>query len=294
MINAKVRWMPKRALVVFAVVIPVLLVLASGIGAAAPTPPQRYYYYGGWQWQAVSLTHVTNVTVEDLPDAAQVGELGRFRTDDPQYTCLNGENLNVWTAPAEFPGDYVVHNGAEGPQCTYGTWVFPAPPPGGLPGISSGVSVATVTVDSVQPITGGLSGLHYQMYDLATDPNAPYLVYPISGSFGAGNGCSSNCWTERFAFPSASMLTLSLTLEGSQNSYGSEMTYVSINGGGATDTIEIAGVAERGAACGIALWDSICEAPVGEANAVINTAGNSGNRTAAVQITIQVQEMFAF
>ena len=84
-----------------------------------------YSYSASWQGATVALRHVPNQTVESLPDATLVGQVGNFETNDATYSCLNGETINVFTAPAEFPGDYVVHNGLQGSQCAYGTWTFP-------------------------------------------------------------------------------------------------------------------------------------------------------------------------
>ena len=103
-----------------------------------PAPQQSPYYYTGiWNGYTVYLELVQNVNVESLPDATLVGTLSGFYTNQPTYLSppyaeLNGESLNVWTAPAEFPGEYVVHNGDQGSQPTYGTWIiltqFTAPP----------------------------------------------------------------------------------------------------------------------------------------------------------------------
>jgi len=94
--------------------------LASGSWISYPT-----YYSGYWGNQLTSLSGHSNVTVEGLSDARQVGSISDFQTNNSSFSCLNGASLNVWTAPKEFPGEYVVHNGGQGPQCTYGTWTFP-------------------------------------------------------------------------------------------------------------------------------------------------------------------------
>jgi len=102
-------------------------------------PVSSYSFTGVWQGQTVNLTLVTNVTVEQLPDARLVGQITNFETNEPAgskppFYELNGESMNVWTAPAEFPGMYVVHNGEQGNQATYGTWTFPASSPGAASG----------------------------------------------------------------------------------------------------------------------------------------------------------------
>jgi hypothetical protein len=89
----------------------------------------QQWFQGVWHGQTVKLNNVPNVTVENLPDAQLVGRIHNFLahelpTSKPPFYCLNGETLNVWTAPNEFPGVYVVHNGDQGNQCTYGTWTF--------------------------------------------------------------------------------------------------------------------------------------------------------------------------
>lgn len=103
--------------------------LLLGIGLAVAIPATAigatYSYTGLWNGYATTLTHVANVTVEGLPDESLVGTISDFQTSDPSFSCLNGETINVFTAPSEFPNEYVVHNGLQGSQCTYGTWTFP-------------------------------------------------------------------------------------------------------------------------------------------------------------------------
>jgi hypothetical protein len=70
-----------------------------------------------------ALKKVTNESIEDLPDATLVGTIV-FRTDDSYYAALDGHALDVWSAPKEFPGELVVHNGDQGSQPVYGTWVY--------------------------------------------------------------------------------------------------------------------------------------------------------------------------
>ncbi len=84
-----------------------------------------YIYSCVWYSHRVGLRHVVNVTVEGLTDARLTGTCSDFLTNDPYYRKLNGHTLNVWLAPREFPGRYVVHNGMQGPQAVYGTWTFP-------------------------------------------------------------------------------------------------------------------------------------------------------------------------
>lgn len=125
----------------------VLAVLAWTAVAAGGTASARtagYTYTGDWLGRLVHLTQVSNVSVQAFPDARLTGTLTDFSTDDPRDACLKGHALTVWIAPREFPGDYVVHNGPQGPQCVHGTWAFPeqprstgAPPLSGSPGIAA-------------------------------------------------------------------------------------------------------------------------------------------------------------
>ena len=136
------------------------LLAASLILPASLSLASSYTYTGSYNGTAEALTRVTNVTVESLSDATLIGQISDFQTNDPSAACLNGESLNVWTAPAEFPGDYVVHNGEQGTQCTYVTLTFPqeqsltmtvtaSPSPA-----TAGQSV-TVTATFSQPISDG-------------------------------------------------------------------------------------------------------------------------------------------
>lgn len=73
-----------------------------------------------WQGQEVPLQHIGNVTVEGFSDAQLVG---KCKLNAPSY-CINGEWVNVWKAPNEYPGQLIVHNGDQGPQCTYQTFIM--------------------------------------------------------------------------------------------------------------------------------------------------------------------------
>ena len=96
------------------------------IASNSTTPnPYNYTFTGTWNGQRETLAWVPNHTIENMSDATLVGTISNFQTADPKYTCLNGKDINVWTAPSEYPGEYVVHNGYMGPQCTYLTLIFP-------------------------------------------------------------------------------------------------------------------------------------------------------------------------
>ncbi len=83
-----------------------------------------YTYTCSWNGTPISLTHLCNSTMEGMPDESLVGTCNGFETDDPSQSCLNGEAINTFVAPQEFPGVYLVHNGLMGNQCTYGLWTF--------------------------------------------------------------------------------------------------------------------------------------------------------------------------
>lgn len=92
-----------------------------------PSPTRPYKYVGTWHGKLVDLSHLRNLTVESLPGARKVGMIVNFRTGNPYYRWLNGKSLSVFAVNgAEFTPDvFVVHNGLQGPQQVYGTWVFP-------------------------------------------------------------------------------------------------------------------------------------------------------------------------
>jgi hypothetical protein len=100
------------------------LSLAAAVLVAWPASASAYSYTGTWLGSSYALTHVTNVTVEGLPDSFVVGTITDFQTSDPAYSCLDGQTINVFLAPQEFPGVYVVHDGLQGSMCAYGTWTF--------------------------------------------------------------------------------------------------------------------------------------------------------------------------
>ncbi len=104
----------------------------SGSATDAGTPGScygngQYSYSCVWQGTQVSVAHWCNSTTEGFPDMTIVGTCDSFTTNDPQYSCLNGENINTFVAPQEMPGIYLVHNGDMGGQCTYGLWTFQLP-----------------------------------------------------------------------------------------------------------------------------------------------------------------------
>ncbi len=99
------------------------------LGAASASAAPFCVFSGAWHGQRVCLRNVRNVTVERLPGVRQVGQIANFRAFEPAaarppFRCLNGKQLNVWRTPRLFHGRPVVHNGDQGPQCTYGTWLI--------------------------------------------------------------------------------------------------------------------------------------------------------------------------
>jgi hypothetical protein len=95
--------------------------------AALLTIPIRrapYTYTGTWHGTPVgpggAAVHLSHATL--------VGQLRAYQTADPTYTCLNGQGINVYTAPRQFPGDYVVPTPGRGVRCPAGTWLFSQKP----------------------------------------------------------------------------------------------------------------------------------------------------------------------
>ena len=161
-----------------------LTFLLAGMLPLAPiAAASSYTYTGSYKGETVNLTRVTNQTVESFSDATQVGQLSNFQTTDPTATCLNGTSLNVWTAPSEFPGDYVVHNGAQGTQCTYVTLTFPQKQSVTLTATASpnplpqGTATMQVSASFSQPVSDGTLS-----FTGGWDSSVNVSVTPSSGS----------------------------------------------------------------------------------------------------------------
>jgi hypothetical protein len=165
-------------------ILAILAVAVASLGAAVLTPAaasaSTYYYTGFWSGSQ-TLTHVTNVTVEGLPDATQVGVISDFQTNDPTYSCLNGEDLNLWTAPNEFPNEFVIHNGDQGSQCAYGTWTFPKSPTSYYVTLSAWIPQSTVDGAPVLP-WAAYAALGESCY------TPPWYYAPFTTEYITGNG----------------------------------------------------------------------------------------------------------
>ena len=102
------------------------LALALMAHAALPVSAgQTYSYTALWQGFVYSLTPVANVVLTGYADSKLVGQVTNFQTTSKKQSCLDGLAINVYTAPAEFPGLYVANDGGQGSMCTFGTWTFP-------------------------------------------------------------------------------------------------------------------------------------------------------------------------
>ena len=102
--------------------------LATATSIALPAVRRTWAYRGIWRGKPVArlVLVVPSIVMRNLRDHAQTGRTLRFFTGNPAYACLNGRNLPVYTAPREFPRQYVVsHSIASVPRCATGTWLFP-------------------------------------------------------------------------------------------------------------------------------------------------------------------------
>ena len=93
---------------------------AASSGATLPTPwPYTASVTSGPDaGQTVHLLHLDNLTLEGL-GAGVVGQATlHVNLPSSPYSCLAGERIDVFA----FDGQYFLHNGLEGSQCTYGTW----------------------------------------------------------------------------------------------------------------------------------------------------------------------------
>ena len=98
--------------------------LGTGTASANPTPLlPPYPATCNMNGRPVVAIQTVNVTIEGLPGSQLIGSCSSFFTTNPAFTCLNGSSINAWTNPKYGPF-FILHNGWQGPQCTYGTWIF--------------------------------------------------------------------------------------------------------------------------------------------------------------------------
>jgi hypothetical protein len=103
----------------------VFALLCSALFASPASAGQTYTSTAAWLGYTYSLTNVKHVNVAGYPDARLVGQVTNFQTNQPRPSCLNGLSINVYTAPAEFPGLYAVNDDSQANMCADGTWTFP-------------------------------------------------------------------------------------------------------------------------------------------------------------------------
>jgi len=61
--------------------------------------------------------------MDDFGDAQLDGLATDFETNDPQYASLDGKSIDVFSAPREFPSQFIVNNSRQFSE-PKGTWVF--------------------------------------------------------------------------------------------------------------------------------------------------------------------------
>ncbi len=95
-----------------------------GSSTVTLTFPQPILTYSGtFDGQSYSLSLVGSQDVSHFTDAKFVGTLSDFQTsndiNDPpnSYACINGNSLDVWSAPDEYPGIYLVTDWNMGYLC---------------------------------------------------------------------------------------------------------------------------------------------------------------------------------
>jgi len=203
-------------------------VMASAVAITA-TPASAAFYTGTYQGVPKTLTKVPNQTVEEFPDAVlQSSQLVNFQTDDPSQSCLNGSSLNVWDAPAEFPGMWVVHNGWQGPQCTYGTWTFP-----------KNTSTPTLPVIKVTPMSynfgpAGPESPKDKSFVVENTGGGTLEVTGVTvggsaaGDYAANDGCTGN------GLAAGEACTIDVTFTPSANGTRSASLAITSNGGNKT------------------------------------------------------------
>jgi hypothetical protein len=96
---------------------------ASTTTTTLPTTTTTFFYTARWQGNTVDLQPVTYIPDMHARNAALVGQVTDFLTDDPNFVSLDGGSLDVWRVPGA-AGELFVDN-SEQPQTAKGTWVFP-------------------------------------------------------------------------------------------------------------------------------------------------------------------------
>ena len=164
--------------------------VAPALGEAASAKPWPFtatVTSGPDAGQTVNLRHLGNLTLEDL-GAKVVGRATlRVNLAASPYRCLDGRSINVFS----FEGQYFLHNGLQGSQCTYGTWEI-APPtlagPGQVPVISRAhlAPGASSGAGSILVLVGRSFG---------TGAGSVALIGDRAGSFGPVAPTSVTRWT---------------------------------------------------------------------------------------------------
>ncbi|MCW6160150.1 MAG: hypothetical protein LVQ95_03635 [Candidatus Micrarchaeales archaeon] len=159
--------------------------LGNGGGNKFPNP-YNYTYTGSYKGAGETLSWVPNHTIENDSGAQLIGTLSNFYTANPYYSCLNGESINVWTDP-NYPNEYVIHNGMQGPQCTYITAVFSS-------GSTRGSTpIMTITVNRPQNMP---TGTNFETNMSWTNLTSYSSVYNCDFVFQTAGGVTVSNYTE--------------------------------------------------------------------------------------------------
>ncbi|MGC8628463.1 MAG: hypothetical protein ACP5VR_13120, partial [Acidimicrobiales bacterium] len=94
--------------------------------------------------QKVGLALLDNITMEDIGAQTVGSAVLDVAVASSPYRCLNGQSISVFS----YDGQLFLHNGLQGPQCTYGTWEVVPPSvtsPSQLP-VATGAHISTLPI----------------------------------------------------------------------------------------------------------------------------------------------------
>jgi hypothetical protein len=153
----------------FRLLVAALLLGVSVSACALPTgtpPPPKLTYSATWQGVSVPLTKLQETVQTNVSDAVIQGQIVNFQTNDPKYTCFQGQSLNVFDEPGEYAEKLVVIGvcptkaGKSQNTSPVGVWTFlkPSQPPFATTASYNGHTVTLIRYNGAIPKGSSVRG----------------------------------------------------------------------------------------------------------------------------------------